>query len=53
MLRPAANGWGANGQRTHPLPRRDPRFNKAQQDALLPPVEKGTLTPIGATTENP
>ena len=29
------------------------RFNKAQQDFLLPFVEKGTLTPIGATTENP
>src|SRR5207253_9804478 len=29
------------------------RFNKAQQDALLPHVEKGTLTLIGATTENP
>ncbi|MFB6356324.1 MAG: replication-associated recombination protein A [bacterium] len=29
------------------------RFNKAQQDALLPSVEKGTLTLIGATTENP
>src|SRR5437016_7444631 len=29
------------------------RFNKAQQDALLPHVEKGTVTLIGATTENP
>jgi putative ATPase len=29
------------------------RFNKAQQDALLPAVEDGTLTLIGATTENP
>jgi putative ATPase len=29
------------------------RFNKAQQDALLPSVEDGTLTLIGATTENP
>ncbi len=29
------------------------RFNKAQQDALLPQVEDGTLTLIGATTENP
>lgn len=29
------------------------RFNKAQQDALLPAVENGTLTLIGATTENP
>lgn len=29
------------------------RFNKAQQDALLPYVEDGTVTLIGATTENP
>lgn len=29
------------------------RFNKAQQDAFLPHVEKGTVTLIGATTENP
>src|SRR5690242_8047951 len=29
------------------------RFNKAQQDAFLPYVEKGTFTIIGATTENP
>src|SRR5713226_7166491 len=29
------------------------RFNKAQQDAILPHVEDGTVTHIGATTENP
>lgn len=29
------------------------RFNKAQQDAVLPHVERGTVTLIGATTENP
>ena len=29
------------------------RFNKAQQDALLPWVERGDITLIGATTENP
>lgn len=29
------------------------RFNKAQQDAVLPAVEDGTITLIGATTENP
>ncbi len=29
------------------------RFNKAQQDALLPAVEDGTVTLMGATTENP
>jgi putative ATPase len=29
------------------------RFNKAQQDAVLPHVERGVVTLIGATTENP
>lgn len=29
------------------------RFNKAQQDAILPHIERGTFTLIGATTENP
>lgn len=29
------------------------RFNKSQQDALLPHIEEGTITLIGATTENP
>ena len=29
------------------------RLNKAQQDSLLPPTEDGTITLIGATTENP
>src|SRR5687767_12019207 len=29
------------------------RLNKAQQDSLLPPAEHGTVTLIGATTENP
>src|ERR671916_410795 len=29
------------------------RFNKAQQDTLLPAVEEGLLTLVGATTENP
>ena len=29
------------------------RFNKSQQDALLPAVEEGTVTLLGATTENP
>lgn len=29
------------------------RFNKSQQDALLPWVENGTIILIGATTENP
>jgi len=29
------------------------RLNRAQQDSLLPAVEDGTVTLIGATTENP
>lgn len=29
------------------------RFNKSQQDAFLPHIEDGTITFIGATTENP
>src|SRR4029077_13617395 len=29
------------------------RFNKAQQDALLPDVEEGVVTLVGATTSNP
>jgi len=33
--------------------RRDHRFNKSQQDAFLPHVEDGTITLVGATTENP
>src|SRR5205085_7613271 len=42
-----------NGQRTLFFVDEVHRFNKAQQDALLPHVEKGTLTLVGATTENP
>jgi putative ATPase len=41
------------GQRTILLVDEIHRFNKAQQDALLPHVEKGTIILIGATTENP
>ena len=41
------------GQRTILLVDEIHRFNKAQQDALLPHVEDGTITLIGATTENP
>ena len=44
---------GELGQRTLLFVDEVHRFNKAQQDALLPWVEKGTLTLIGATTENP
>jgi putative ATPase len=44
---------GAEGRRTILFLDEIHRFNKAQQDALLPAVEEGVLTLIGATTENP
>ncbi len=44
---------GMQGQRTILFIDEIHRFNKAQQDAILPPVENGTVTLIGATTENP
>ena len=44
---------GASGQRTILFLDEIHRFNKAQQDALLPAVETGLVTLIGATTENP
>jgi putative ATPase len=44
---------GTQGQRTILFLDEIHRFNKAQQDALLPAVEEGLLTLIGATTENP
>ena len=44
---------GAHGQRTILFLDEIHRFNKAQQDALLPAVEDGVITLIGATTENP
>ena len=42
-----------SGQRTILFIDEIHRFNKAQQDAVLPFVENGTITLIGATTENP
>ena len=44
---------GMHGQRTILSIDEIHRFNKAQQDVILPHVEKGTLVLIGATTENP
>jgi putative ATPase len=41
------------GRRTVVLIDEIHRFNKAQQDALLPHVEEGLITLVGATTENP
>ncbi|PTL75387.1 replication-associated recombination protein A [Vitiosangium sp. GDMCC 1.1324] len=49
----AQERWRLNRQRTILFVDEIHRFNKAQQDALLPHVEKGTVTLIGATTENP
>lgn len=43
----------AQGQRTLLFVDEIHRFNRAQQDALLPDVERGLVTLIGATTENP
>ena len=45
--------WREQQQRTVLFVDEVHRFNKAQQDAFLPYVEDGTLTFIGATTENP
>jgi putative ATPase len=44
---------GGTGQRTILFIYEIHRFNKGQQDAILPHVEDGTVTLIGATTENP
>jgi len=44
---------GMHGQRTILFIDEIHRFNKAQQDVILPYVEDGTVTLIGATTENP
>jgi putative ATPase len=48
-----AEGYAARGQRTILFIDEIHRFSKSQQDAFLPSVEKGLVTIIGATTENP
>jgi putative ATPase len=48
-----AREWKRKGRRTILFVDEIHRFNKAQQDALLPAVEDGTVTLVGATTENP
>jgi putative ATPase len=53
VLACARERLGASGRRTILFLDEIHRFNKAQQDALLPGVEDGLLTLIGATTENP
>jgi putative ATPase len=53
VLAQARERLGGSGRRTILFLDEIHRFNKAQQDALLPGVEDGLLTLIGATTENP
>jgi len=49
----AGERLGEHGQRTILFIDEIHRFNKAQQDVVLPYVEDGTITLVGATTENP
>jgi putative ATPase len=53
IVREAADRLGMYGRRTILFIDEIHRFNKAQQDAILPHVEEGTVVLIGATTENP
>ncbi|HEX8207326.1 MAG TPA: replication-associated recombination protein A [Solirubrobacteraceae bacterium] len=53
VLERAEHRRKATGERTVFFLDEIHRFNKAQQDALLPAVEEGLVTLIGATTENP
>ena len=52
-IKEAGDRLGMQGQRTVLFIDEIHRFNKAQQDAILPYVEDGTVILIGATTENP
>ena len=49
----AAERWDAEGRGTILFVDEIHRFNRGQQDAFLPHVESGTVTLVGATTENP
>jgi putative ATPase len=53
IVKEAAERYAESGQRTILFIDEIHRFNKSQQDAILPHVEEGTVTLIGATTENP
>ena len=53
IVQEARERRASTGQRTVLFIDEVHRFNKAQQDAILPYVEDGTVTFIGATTENP
>jgi putative ATPase len=53
MFAEAEGALSLRGQRTLLFVDEIHRFNRAQQDGFLPYVEKGTVTLVGATTENP
>ncbi len=53
VIQEAEGEWKVHQRRTVLFVDEIHRFNKAQQDAFLPHVEKGTVILIGATTENP
>lgn len=53
VIKKATDNLGMYSKRTIVFIDEIHRFNKAQQDALLPAVENGTIILIGATTENP
>ena len=53
VIREAEQRAAVSGQRTILFVDEIHRFNKAQQDAFLPHVERGTVILVGATTENP
>ena len=53
IVKEAADRYAESGQRTILFIDEIHRFSKNQQDAILPHVEDGTVTLIGATTENP
>ena len=53
VVKEAEDTFKYRGQRTILFVDEIHRFNKSQQDAFLPYVERGTFTMIGATTENP
>ena len=53
LIKAAEERYALHGRRTIVFIDEIHRFNKGQQDALLPAVEDGTIILLGATTENP
>ena len=53
VVQSATQSWKSKGTRTILFLDEIHRFNKTQQDAVLPYVENGTIRLIGSTTENP